>query len=310
MDRHQKTLSKKLQISGIGLHSGKPVDVTLMPLEAGSGIWFQRTDIPGASPVLASSDNVSSTRLATTIGRPGESVSTLEHLLAALWGLGVSNLKVEVRGPELPILDGSAQVWASVLRKAGVSTLQAPRAHYRVRKAHRVEDGDRIVEARPANGLTIDATIEFPGYIESQTRHFSFTRSAFVSEICPARTFCLERDVEAMQREGLALGGGLDNAVVIGENGKVLNPEGLRFPDECARHKILDFMGDMALAQAPIQGHFTIVRTGHTLNQRFLGELLRTPGLLELVQPTPGTGLSGFRLPVPSVPALALAPQP
>jgi UDP-3-O-[3-hydroxymyristoyl] N-acetylglucosamine deacetylase len=307
MHCHQKTLSQKLQISGIGLHSGEPVDVVLIPLPANSGIWFQRTDVPGASPILASSDNVTSTMLATTIGKPGSSVSTLEHLLAALGGLGVSNLKVEVRGPELPILDGSALPWANLLRKAGVTTLQASRSFYRVKKAFKLAEGDKIVEARPGSGFSVEATIEFPGYIAQQTRRFTFSRSAFVSEICPARTFCLEKDVEMMQREGLALGGGLDNAVVVGENGKVLNPEGLRFRDECARHKILDFMGDMALAQAPIEGSFTLVKTGHTLNQRFLHGLLKTPGILELVSNARETGMSDFRAPVQTVAAAAMA---
>jgi UDP-3-O-[3-hydroxymyristoyl] N-acetylglucosamine deacetylase len=150
------------------------------------------------------------------------------------------------------------------------------------------------------------ATIDFPGYIDQQKRSFTFSRSAYISEISPARTFCLEKDVEKMQRENLALGGGLDNAVVIGENGKVLNPEGLRFPDECARHKILDFMGDIALAQAPILGQFTLFKTGHTLNQRFLHELLKTPGLLELVEDT-ASQLQEFKIPTQGIATAFLA---
>ncbi|MDR2406002.1 MAG: UDP-3-O-acyl-N-acetylglucosamine deacetylase [Deltaproteobacteria bacterium] len=301
MHCHQKTLSKKLQISGIGLHTGKPVDVVLIPLPANSGIWFQRKDVPGAAPVLASSDNVTSTNLATTIGRPGESVSTLEHLLSALAGLGVCNLKIEVRGPELPILDGSALPWANLLKKAGIRTLRAPRNYYRVKQTYCLMEDDKSVEVRPSMDFSIDASIEFPGYITQQNRSFTFSRSAYVSEISPARTFCLEKDVERMQKENLALGGGLDNAVVIGENGKVLNPEGLRFPDECARHKILDFMGDIALAQAPILGHFTLNKTGHTLNQRFLHHILKTPGILELVTSEPEPGLQDFKIPTHSV---------
>ncbi|MDR2198220.1 MAG: UDP-3-O-acyl-N-acetylglucosamine deacetylase [Deltaproteobacteria bacterium] len=307
MHFHQKTLSRKIQISGIGLHSGKAVDLVLVPLPADSGIWFQRKDVPKAAPILASSANVSSTVLATTIGNPGESVSTLEHFLAAAGGLGVSNLKVEVRGPELPILDGSALPWTSLLRKAGIRTLRAPGSCYRVKKPFRLEDDGRLIEVRPAAALSIEATIDFPGYISSQTRSFAFSRSAFVSEICPARTFCLEKDVEKMRRDKLALGGGLDNAVVIGENGRVLNPEGLRFPDECVRHKILDFMGDIALAQAPVIGRFTLVKSGHALNQRFLRELLNTPGLVELAsdgrEPLP----PDFSLPALSVASVAMA---
>jgi UDP-3-O-[3-hydroxymyristoyl] N-acetylglucosamine deacetylase len=300
MQWHQKTISKKLQISGIGLHTGKAVDVNLVPLPANSGIWFQRMDIPSATPILASSDNVTSTNLATTIGRPGESVSTLEHLLSALAGLGVSNLKVEVKGPELPILDGSSLTWCNLLKKAGIRTLRAQRSYFRVKKAHRLVEDDKSVEVVPSTEFKIMATIDFPGYIDQQTRSFTFSRSAYISEISPARTFCLEKDVERMQKNNLALGGGLDNAVVIGENGKVLNPEGLRFPDECARHKILDFMGDIALAQAPILGQFTLFKTGHTLNQRFLHELLKTPGLLELVEDN-SSQLQEFKIPTQGI---------
>jgi UDP-3-O-[3-hydroxymyristoyl] N-acetylglucosamine deacetylase len=309
MHRYQKTVGQKIRISGIGLHSGKSMSAVLSPLPVGSGIWFQRTDTPGARPVSASAENVTDTTLATTIGSGPESVGTLEHLLAALYGLGISNLKVEVDGPEVPILDGSALPWTRLLQKAGITTFQAPRSCLRVAKPFSVasDDGAKSVSAEPAPGFSIDCEIEFPGYVSLQRRRFNFSQSAFVSEISPARTFCLEQDVEAMQKAGKALGGGLDNAVVIGESGRVLNPEGLRFKDECARHKILDFMGDLALARHPVIGRFTAIKTGHTLNRRFLQALLAAPGVLELFTPAPVARVETFELPpMPEAAALAL----
>jgi UDP-3-O-[3-hydroxymyristoyl] N-acetylglucosamine deacetylase len=299
MHRYQKTISHRLQISGKGLHSGETMDAVLSPLPIGSGIWFQRTDNPGARPVRASWENVTDTRLATTIGLADESVGTLEHLLAALYGLGISNLMIEVSGPEVPILDGSASPWASLLKKAGIATLQAPRSFYKVTRPFTVadDDGCKSLTVEPADRFSVDCEIDFPGYVGQQRRTFAFSQSGFVSEIAPARTFCMEKDVEEMKRNGKALGGGLDNAVVFGENGRVLNPEGLRFKDECVRHKILDFLGDLSLAQFPVIGRFTAVRTGHTMNQRFLQALLRAPGVLATVNPMAPSKAGGFSFP-------------
>jgi UDP-3-O-[3-hydroxymyristoyl] N-acetylglucosamine deacetylase len=256
------------------------IEVTIRPLPIDSGIWFKRTDLGESSPILASAENVSDTSLATTIGRGRQRLSTLEHLLAALGGLGVNNIMVEVNGPEAPILDGSAEPWVNLLYSAGFQILNAPRPFYRVAKPFRLADGDKFLAVEPAPEFSVDFTIDFPGFLKTQKRLFKFTESAFVKEISPARTFCLLKDVEQMQSGGKALGGGLDNAVVVCDDG-ILNPEGLRFPDECVRHKILDFIGDLSLAQAPILGHFTAHKTGHTLNQKVLAALLSLPGYLE-----------------------------
>jgi UDP-3-O-[3-hydroxymyristoyl] N-acetylglucosamine deacetylase len=256
------------------------IDVVLKPRPINSGIWFKRTDAAGSVPILAASENISDTTLATALGRDSQKMSTLEHLLAALCGLGINNLLVEVNGPEVPILDGSAEPWVKLLMSAGFQTLNAVRPFYRVVKPLKLIDGDKFVSVEPANAFSVDFTIDFPGFLKVQKRRFNFSEAAFVSEICPARTFCLLKDVEQMQSAGKALGGGLENAVVIGDDG-VLNPEGLRFQDECVRHKILDFIGDLSLAQAPILGHFTAFKTGHTLNQKILAALLKTPGYLE-----------------------------
>jgi UDP-3-O-[3-hydroxymyristoyl] N-acetylglucosamine deacetylase len=277
---HQKTIKQRIQISGKGLHSGEMMDVVLSPKPINTGIWFQRTDRPGNRPVPASAKNVTDTILATTIGEGHSSIATVEHLLAALGGLGINNLLVEVHGPEVPILDGSALPWVELFKTVGLQTLNAPCSRLVVRQPFEMVDGDRSISVAPASDLSVDFTIDFPGYIRSQKRHFTFSEAGFVHDIAPARTFCLLSDVRRMQAQGKALGGGLDNAVVLSDQG-VLNPEGLRFEDECVRHKILDFIGDMTLAGAQIVGRFQIRKSGHALNQRFLSALLSAPGVLE-----------------------------
>lgn len=277
---HQKTIKQRVQLSGKGLHSGEMMDVVLTPKPINTGLWFLRTDRPGNRPIQASAENVTDTTLATTIGKGSEAIGTIEHLLAALGGLGINNLLIEARGPEIPILDGSALPWVELFKNAGLTTFTAPWPSLVVHQPFEMRDGDRSISVAPAANLSVDFTIDFPGYISDQERHFTFSESGFVHEIAPARTFCLLSDVERMQACGKALGGGLDNAVVFSENG-VVNPEGLRFSDECVRHKILDFIGDMALAGAPIAGRFKVHKSGHSLNQRFLSALLSTPGLIE-----------------------------
>ncbi|MDR1546601.1 MAG: UDP-3-O-acyl-N-acetylglucosamine deacetylase [Deltaproteobacteria bacterium] len=284
MHCHQKTIKQKIKVSGKGLHTGEKIDVVLSPMPVDSGLWFLRADQPDAQPVLAATENVSDTRLATTLGRGRNSVGTIEHLLAVLGGLGVNNLKVEVCGPETPIFDGSALPWVELLQNVGLQTFNSPRPCRRVRRPFEIIDGDAFVRVEPASTFSVDFTIDFPGFLKVQNRVFTFSEQAFVSEIAPARTFCLLSDVEKMQRNGKALGGGLDNAVVVSDQG-VLNPEGLRFPDECVRHKILDFLGDLALAQTPILGRFTACKAGHALNQRFLAEMLAAPDYLEPLTP-------------------------
>lgn len=301
MHNHQKTLRQKIQISGRGLHTNKQIDMVLTPRPENTGVWFQRTDSPGARPVLACGANVSDTSLATTIGVGGESVSTVEHFMAALGCLGVGNLQVDINGPETPVLDGSALPWVELLSNAGLRTLNAARPYFQVRRPFELKDGDKSIFMEPSSETIVDFTIDFPGYISNQRRAFTFTENNFVAEIASARTFCLLSEVEKMQSLGKALGGGLDNAVVISGDGSVLNQEGLRFPDECVRHKILDFLGDMTLAQAPVIGRFTVEKSGHSLNQSFLATILRAPGLLELVDPAKSA-------PEPYLPRLAQSP--
>lgn len=276
----QKTILNDISARGLGLHSGRDINVTLKAASADSGISFRRVDLQDSRPLEACPENVSSTTLATTLGQGENRVSTVEHLMAALSALGVDNLLVEVDGPELPVFDGSADEWVKLLNEAGLKTLGTPRQMYRVTRPFKVTVGDKFISVRPASRFSVEAHIDFGGAIGRHCFYYVDSDQAFVSEISRSRTFCRLRDVEMMHSQGLALGGSLDNAVVVGDDG-ILNPGGLRYDDEFVRHKILDFIGDLAMAGAPIVGQFVIHKPGHELNRHFLTEALAQPGLLE-----------------------------
>ncbi len=276
----QKTIYNAISAESRGLHSGRDILVTLKPAPAGRGIVFQRVDLPGAKKLEALVDNVHSTQLATTLGEGENRVSTVEHLMAALVSLGVDNILVECGGPELPVFDGSAEPWVELLEQAGLRDLGLPRRVYLVTRPFRVSDGDKSIEVFPAGRFSVEATIDFNGSIGRQVFRYLDGDQAFVREISRARTFCYLKDVEFMRSRGLALGGGLENAVVIGDDG-ILNPEGLRYGDEFVRHKLLDFIGDLGMAGAPVIGRFVITKPGHELNRRFVAEALAEPGLLK-----------------------------
>ena len=275
----QQTLQKEISAQGLGLHTGREMTVVLKPAPAGLGLRFQRTDRPGAPALAAVAANVQGTTLATTLGHGENQISTIEHLLAALAALGVDNLTVEVDGPELPAFDGSAAAWVRLLDQAGLAAQAAPRLYQVFTRPHRLALGDRSIEARPAGRLSVEAHIDFGGAIGRQCFHYTASAAAFTTEISRARTFCLARDIEKMRAQGLARGGSLDNAVVVGSDG-ILNPGGLRYPDEFVRHKILDFLGDLNLAGQPLLGRFILHKPGHELNCRFLRSALAEPGLL------------------------------
>lgn len=276
----QKTILNDISTRGLGLHSGQDINVTLKASEADNGVSFQRVDLKDARPLEARPENVSSTTLATTLGQGENRVSTVEHLMAALSALGVDNLRVEVDGPELPVFDGSADEWVKLLNEAGLKTLGTPRRMYRVTRPFKVAVGDKFISVRPASRFSVEAHIDFGGAIGRHCFYYVESDQAFISEISRSRTFCRLRDVEMMHSQGLALGGSLDNAVVVGDDG-ILNPGGLRYDDEFVRHKILDFIGDLAMAGAPVVGQFVIHKPGHELNRHFLTEALAQPGLLE-----------------------------
>ncbi len=276
----QKTIARDIDTEGMGLHSGRTIAVTLRPAPAGSGVRFQRVDLPQAPALAAHAGNVTSTTLATTLGHGENRVSTVEHLMAALSALGVDNILVETDGPELPVFDGSAEGWVALLKEAGLVEQNAPRRVFKVTRPFKFTHGDKSIEVRPASRFSVEAHIDFGGAIGRHCFYYVDSQEAFTREISRSRTFCQLKDVELMHSRGLALGGSLDNAVVVGDDG-ILNPGGLRFDDEFVRHKILDFIGDLAMAGAPVVGQFVLHKPGHELNRRFLQEALAEPGLME-----------------------------
>jgi UDP-3-O-[3-hydroxymyristoyl] N-acetylglucosamine deacetylase len=260
----QKTLAGPITMRGVGLHTGEPARVRLAPAPPDSGIVFARMD-RGGIEIPASHEYVVSSSLATTVAADGVSVSTIEHLLAALFGLGIDNARVEVHGPEIPILDGSAAPFVEAVREAGIVAQAAPRRPLHLKRPVTVRQGERTVLALPSDDLRISYAIDFAhpaiGY---QAVTLRLDERIFAASIAPARTFCLLRDVNAMRDSGLALGGSLDNALVVGDDG-IMNGE-LRFRDEFVRHKVLDLIGDLALAGAPLRAHVIVFKGGHRMH--------------------------------------------
>lgn len=276
---HQTTLARECTIDGVGLHTGATISVRLAPAPPDTGVVFL-TETGVRIPAQAGM--VVSTILATTLGHGAARVSTVEHLLAALAGMGVDNAIVEVSGGELPILDGSSRVFVEQLREAGIVEQRAERTVFLVRRPFSVREGVKEATFWPAPGFRISYSIDFAHPMIGEQRWDGVvTPAIFARDLASARTFGFLKDVEAMQAAGLALGGSLDNAVVL-DDARVLNPEGLRFPDEFVRHKVLDAIGDLALAGRPIVGHLVAHRAGHDLNQRLVREMLSDAANYEL----------------------------
>lgn len=271
----QQTLKQSVFCQGIGIHSGRPAAVAIKPAPANSGILFVRTDLPGRPVIPARSSRVVDSSLATTLGSEQAYVSTVEHLLAALAGLQIDNARIEVAGPEVPILDGSARPFTTLLQKAGIRTLRWPRAFFLLQRALEVVEGDKYIRVEPAPAARLSYSIDFPHpSIGCQKLTFTPRVRAFCRGIAPARTFGFLQEVERLQANGLALGGSLENAIVVAEQG-VLNPEGLRYPDEFVRHKMLDLIGDLALLGWPLLGHIQVHKGSHALHQKFMQTLLQ-----------------------------------
>lgn len=271
----QQTIRRPTAISGVGIHTGTETNLRILPAPAGSGIRFRRTDARGVE-VRADTRDVSSLELATTLGRDDITVSTVEHLLAAVYALGIDNLVVELDGPEVPILDGSALPYLLLLQAAGVRRQNADRRILAMTSVLEFERGDKWLRASPYPGLRLDYTIDFAGCAVGRQRlQLDVDQRSFERELAPARTFCRQIDVEQMQRAGLGLGGSDDNCIVFDERGAV-NTD-LRFADEPVRHKALDAVGDFVLLGAPIWGHFEILRGGHQLHYELLNELAANP---------------------------------
>ncbi len=283
----QRTLAKEIKVTGIGLHSGAKVSAVFAPAPAGTGIVYTRGDLSPKVTMKCSADNVRDTQLCTAlVNTDGVRISTVEHLTAALCALGIDNLKIEVNAPELPVMDGSSQPFLYLFENAGVKELDAPREFLRVKRKVRVEDKDKWAELNPNDGgFFMDLTIDFnhPA-MDRDLQHFAFEFSgkSFLEQLSRARTFCFMRDVEYMHAHHLAMGGSLENAVVL-DDYRVVNPEGLRYPDEFVKHKMLDAYGDLYMSGRSIIGNFKAYKTGHALNNALLRALLADPKNFEVV---------------------------
>jgi len=266
---HQRTLERPATIKGIGLHTGEPAAVTLKPAPANSGVVFCRVDLPGGPTIPARPEYVADTQYATTIAKDGASVKTIEHLMSALAGVGIDNVRVEVRGPEVPILDGSAGPFASLLRQAGLRRQFAPKTFLKVRQPVTVEAGTRSLRIVPSPKFRVIYTMSFDHpFLGVQTTALELGRERYVNEVAPCRTYGFVRDLDLLARLGLAKGGSLENALVIGEEGVLNGP--LRFPDELVRHKVLDLLGDLYLLGKPLVGTIIAHGAGHQLHVQFV----------------------------------------
>jgi UDP-3-O-[3-hydroxymyristoyl] N-acetylglucosamine deacetylase len=281
----QSTLRRSATVTGVGVHGGLPASLTIHPAEAGSGISFRRVNGDDAhAPVRAHYSNVSATELCTAVGMNGSSVATIEHLMATLSALAIDNAIVEIDGPEVPVMDGSAGAFLDALDSAGVALLDAPRSFIKVLRPVRIGRGDSFAEFVPHPTMRIEVEIDFTNpLIGNQRFAADIDAEVFRREIARARTFGFLCDVERLWEKGLAKGASLDNTVVIGDD-RVMNPEGLRYADECVRHKALDAVGDLALAGAPILGCYRSHRGGHKLNVMAVEALLAEKGAWALVQ--------------------------
>jgi UDP-3-O-[3-hydroxymyristoyl] N-acetylglucosamine deacetylase len=273
----QKTLRGSFTLVGTGVHSGRPVCLTVKPAGPGHGIWFKRIDLACFNPfVKASYDLVSDTELSTSLKNSSDViVSQVEHLLAALAGTGVNNALIELDNSELPILDGSAKRFVKEILNVGLVKQPAQLIGIKVTEKVRVQSGIAWAEIAPSKNLQMNVTIDYPStFIKTQNLDLSLSNGTFVRELCDSRTFCLKEDIETMRAKGLALGGSLENALVICGDG-LENEDGLRWPDEFVRHKMLDALGDLSLAGAPLLGSFRSYCGGHALNNKLLRKLLQ-----------------------------------
>jgi UDP-3-O-[3-hydroxymyristoyl] N-acetylglucosamine deacetylase len=281
----QRTLKNTIRATGVGLHSGDKVYLTLHPAEPDSGIRFRRVDLDESVTIRATPENVGETMLSTTLVQEGVKVATIEHLLSAFAGLGIDNALVDVSAAEVPIMDGSAGPFVFLLQSAGVFEQDAPKQYIRIKKKIRVEAGDKWAAFEPFDGFKVTFTIEFdhpafPDHLKTSVMDFSST--TFVKEVSRARTFGFMKDIEFLRENNLALGGSLDNAIVVDDD-KVLNEDGLRYADEFVKHKILDAIGDLYLLGHSLIGEYKGYKSGHALNNKLLLELLKNPDAWEKV---------------------------
>ncbi len=282
---HQRTLKNVIRATGVGLHTGEKVYLTLRPAPVETGIVFRRVDLDPVVELSATPDRVGDTRLSTALKEGDVSVSTVEHLMSALAGLGIDNIYVELTSPEVPIMDGSAAPFVFLVQSAGVVEQSAPKKFIRVKKAVKIEDGDKWAKFEPFEGFKVSFAINFdhPIFAKSpQQATVDFSTTSFVKEVSRARTFGFMHEVEALREAGLALGGSHDNAIVM-DSYSILNDDGLRYEDEFVKHKILDAIGDLYLLGHQLIGEFSAYKSGHALNNQLLRALMAQEDAWELV---------------------------
>jgi len=281
----QRTLKNSIKTTGVGLHTGARVDLTLRPAPPDSGIVFHRVDLPHSVAIPAHATHVGDTRLSSSLEMDGVKVSTVEHLMSALAGLGVDNVHVDVAGPEIPIMDGSAGPFVFLLQSAGIEEQAARKRFLRIKEPVEVRMDEKWARFEPFHGFKLDFTIDFPHPvfgIEHRQVIIDFAEHSYTKEVSRARTFGFMQDLEAMRDAGLALGGSLQNAIVLDET-RVLNSEGLRYDNEFVKHKVLDAIGDLYLLGHPLIGTYAAFKSGHTLNNAVSRALLARPEAWELV---------------------------
>lgn len=281
----QKTINSKIKCHSIALHSGINVNMTLLPALDNTGIIFKRIDIdPQKNQIKANYQNVTTTNLGSTIANEfNTSVSTIEHLMAGIWGCGIDNLIIEIDGPEIPIMDGSSEPFIFLIECAGIKNTNEHRKFIEITKKFRFEDGDKFIEVSPSKEFELDMRIDFNNsHITKNHLSYHSTMHSFKNDISRARTFCFKDEIEQMHKIGLAKGGSLDNAIVIADDG-IVNKDGLRYEDEFIKHKTLDFLGDLYLAGYFIIGKFNAFKTGHGINNKFLHQLFNNKDCWKLV---------------------------
>jgi UDP-3-O-[3-hydroxymyristoyl] N-acetylglucosamine deacetylase len=281
----QRTLKNVIRATGVGLHTGEKVYLTLRPASVDTGIVFRRTDLQDPVEIRACPENVSDTRLSTTLECNGVRVSTVEHLMSALAGLGIDNAYVELTAPEVPIMDGSAGPFVFLIQSAGIAEQSAPKHFMRIKRRIRLTDGDKWAAFEPFEGFKVSFAIDFnhPTFRNStQQAAVDFSTTSFVKEVSRARTFGFMADLESLRQSGLARGGGVDNAIVL-DDFRVLNEDGLRYEDEFVKHKVLDAIGDLYLLGHPLIGAFSAYKSGHSLNNRLLRQLVAERDAWELM---------------------------
>lgn len=272
----QRTLKNIIRATGIGLHTGEKVYLTLRPAAPNTGVVFRRVDLAQPVEIKAKPDSVGDTRLSSTLEQNGVKVSTVEHLMAALAGLGIDNIYIDLSAAEVPIMDGSASPFVFLLQSAGIEEQNAAKKYIRIKKVVEVHEGDKWVRFEPHNGFRMNFTIDFDHPVfetSSQSITLDLAQASFVKDISRARTFGFMQDVETLRTHGLALGGSMENAIVMDEY-RVLNSDGLRYEDEFVKHKALDAIGDLYLLGYPLIGAFTAYKSGHAMNNRLLRALL------------------------------------